>query len=327
MQTAIAVLFAAVFSIGQHAPARVGQLGPGMHELASFKPNDAKRPTVCLIHGINSSSYSFVHMIPLLEEAGFGVVVYDFPFNQDLDVTCPRFVQDWQALREKTADKQPWAIVTHSMGGLLARFYVEGADYGGDVSRLVLIAPPNQGSSIAQAQTLLQIIQRLKAMDAKQNDALADVLRGVGESASDMRAGSAFLKRLNARNRRDGVVYSILAGDSGFITIDARKQIEAQTKLLTKGSGLLGGIGRMAAGDITAALDALADGTGDGCVTVASTKLDGVKDHQTIHANHVELIRGPLLYPDPGPVAAMPFVLERLNARTPAEKRSSNRSR
>ena len=34
----------------------------------------------------------------------------------------------------------------------------------------------------------------------------------------------------------------------------------------------------------------------------------------SIHANHVELVRGPLLYPDPGPVACMPVVLRWLKA-------------
>ena len=54
------------------------------------------------------------------------------------------------------------------------------------------------------------------------------------------------------------------------------------------------------------------DVTGDGVVAVASTRLEGVDDHRVIESNHVELIRGPLLYPDPGPVACLPFVLERL---------------
>ncbi|MBV8270628.1 MAG: hypothetical protein JO252_30230, partial [Planctomycetaceae bacterium] len=50
------------------------------------------------------------------------------------------------------------------------------------------------------------------------------------------------------------------------------------------------------------------------CVSVARTRLEGVADHVTIHANHAELIRAPLLYPDPGPVACMPHVLRWLAA-------------
>jgi hypothetical protein len=47
---------------------------------------------------------------------------------------------------------------------------------------------------------------------------------------------------------------------------------------------------------------------------VARTKLAGVDDHVVMHANHAELIRAPLLYPDPGPVACMPYLLRWLPA-------------
>jgi hypothetical protein len=61
-------------------------------------------------------------------------------------------------------------------------------------------------------------------------------------------------------------------------------------------------------------LDELTDGKGDGCIAVERTRLEGVADHMTIHANHVELVRGPLLYPEPGPVVCMPVVLRWLEA-------------
>ena len=56
-------------------------------------------------------------------------------------------------------------------------------------------------------------------------------------------------------------------------------------------------------------LDEITDGAGDGCVSVDSTKLDGVTDHVVIHANHAELIRAPLLFVDMGRVACMPYLL------------------
>jgi hypothetical protein len=66
---------------------------------------------------------------------------------------------------------------------------------------------------------------------------------------------------------------------------------------------------QMATAEMPALLDELTDGTGDGCVAVERTRLEGVADHVTIHANHAELIRAPLLFPDPGPVACMPELL------------------
>ena len=62
----------------------------GMRPLPSYRPNDPSRPTICLVHGLNSSSGGFVHMIPWLEEAGYGIVIYDYPFNRRIEESCAR---------------------------------------------------------------------------------------------------------------------------------------------------------------------------------------------------------------------------------------------
>jgi pimeloyl-ACP methyl ester carboxylesterase len=290
----------------------------GLHALRSFRPNDPSRPTVCLIHGVNSSSGGFVHMVPHLEEAGFGVVVYDYAFNRSLQESCRQFARDWAAFRRETGDTQPWALVGHSMGCLLARDYVEGPSYARDVSQLVLIAPVNQGSHLAKTQTLLQLVNGLQAVGERRSaDSLAHLGDGLGEAANDMLPGSVFLKALNARPRRAGVTYHILAGDVGLIPEATRRQIETQAALARSRGGLLGGLARMAGGgpeELADRLDEITDGAGDGCVSVARTKLAGVSDHVVIHANHAELIRAPLLFRDPGPVACMPALLQWLKA-------------
>ena len=66
---------------------------------------------------------------------------------------------------------------------------------------------------------------------------------------------------------------------------------------MTRNSGIFGRLTQAAAADLPDLLDELTDGTGDGCVSVERTRLDGVADHVTIHANHAELIRAPLLFP------------------------------
>lgn len=292
----------------------------GLHALKSYRPNDPSRPTVCLIHGLNSTSSVFWHMIGPIEAAGYGVVVYDFPYNRDLDESTAIFRRDWAGFRERWGDRSRWGVVAHSMGGLLARAYVEddGA-YRKDVASLVLIAPVNGGSNLSGAQTLLQTLQGLKATSPdgakgkvdRARDPIAHLGDGVGAAADDMRPGSAFLTALNAKARREGVPYHILAGDGGFLSAAARGQVDARLGLAGR-PGLLGGIARIAATNLPAQLDEVTEGTGDGCVSVASTRLVGVADHVVLRANHLELIRAPLLYPDPGPIAAMPAVLGRL---------------
>ena len=143
----------------------------GFRARPSYRPDDPTRPTVCLIHGLNSSSGVFRHFFEPLEAAGYGLVTYDFPYNRDLDETSAAFARDWLEFRNRAGDPRPWSIAAHSMGSLLARSYVEDdRAYAGDVATLVLIAPPNHGSTLAQAQTLLQTVQSLRAMQGSRPD-------------------------------------------------------------------------------------------------------------------------------------------------------------
>ncbi|GAC1450075.1 MAG: hypothetical protein NVSMB9_34300 [Isosphaeraceae bacterium] len=283
----------------------------GMHARPSYRPNDSRRPTVCLVHGVNSSSGGFVHMVPPLEEAGFGVVLYDYPFNRSLEESCGQLARDWLAFRREMGETHPWALVGHSMGTLLARDYVEGPDYAGDVSTLIMIAPLNKGCYLARTQTLLQMTNSLKALNSRRSSqALAHLGDGLGEAAADMTPGSDFLKTLNARPRRAGVAYHTLAGDAGILSNVARGRIEERMAAAQRQAGLFGGIARVAlGGDLAERLDEITDGRGDGCISIASTRLEGVDDPIVIHANHAELIRAPLLFAEPGPVACMPYLL------------------
>ena len=303
-----------VSAIARRAQAADVPAEPGLRARDSYRPNDPDRPTVVLVHGINSTSGSFRHLAPALEAHGFGVVTYDYPSDRDLDESARAFAESWLAFRRDRNEERSWSILTHSMGALLARAYVEGPSYGDDVSHLLLIGPPNRGAAVAKGQTLLQLARGVRAASdpgrrANQEAALAE---GLGESAEDLVPGSRFLHALNARPRREGVEYHILAGRSGFLSAEDRRLVEGRLALASRAGGLLGGLTRLAVGDASGMLDEMTDGTGDGCVSVASTFLDGVEDRVVIDANHVALIRGPLLYPEPGPIACLPFVLERL---------------
>jgi pimeloyl-ACP methyl ester carboxylesterase len=296
----------------------------GMRALKSYRPNDPRRPTVCLVHGMNSSSGGFVHMIPWLEEAGYGIVVYDYPFNRSIAESCRVFARDWAAFHGEVNDKLPWSIVAHSMGTLLARSLVEDeAGPARDVRSLILIAPVNQGSNLAKVQTVVQFMSGLQAINGKdKTKAMMNLSDGLGQAAQDMLPGSAFLKQLNRRTRRLDTPYHILAGDRGFLTREGRAQIEGRIDLLTRNTGIFGRLTQTATADLPGLLDELTDGTGDGCVSVERTRLEGVADHVTIHANHAELIRAPLLFPDPGPVACMPDLLRWLKAELERGERS-----
>ncbi|WP_152050712.1 alpha/beta hydrolase [Tautonia marina] len=295
-------------SRGEAPPPRVGFRRIGLHPRPSYRPNDPNRPTVCLIHGINSTSGSFVHLAPLLEREGYGVVLYDYPYNQELSRTIPAFVESLRSFRNQHRDERPWGMLCHSMGALLARSYVEGPEYADDVAALILIGPPNAGSALAPAQDMIQVLEAFRASIDPEGRTLMVLGERIGAAAKDLAPGSTFLSRL-ARNRpRDGVPYYILAGDVGFLTKEVRKTIEAQYRQVQRRAGFLGELAGLALRNLPEVLDVLTEGTGDGAVAVASTRLEGATEHVVIPVNHVELIRGPIFYPNPGPVACHPFV-------------------
>jgi hypothetical protein len=202
------------------------------------------------------------------------------------------------------------------MGALVARSYVEGeGNAERDVASMILIAPVNQGAHVARIQPLYQTISNLFAINNKRTShAMAQLSDGIGQAAEDLLPGSAFLRELNRRPRRKGVPYHILAGSAGVLSLEIRHQAQARLDDFGRDSGFLGVFSRLAGGELSPLLDELGDGSGDGCVSVARTRLEGVDDHVTIPANHAELIRAPLLYPDDGPVPCMPYVLRWLHA-------------
>ena len=136
-------------------------------------------------------------MIAPLEEAGYGVVVYDYPFNRDLDESCEAFRRDWLEFRRRVGETRPWAILAHSMGALLVRSYVEDPENDArDVASLVLIGPVVHGSSLARVQTLLQLLDGVRAV---QGQRAADALARPGGRAGRGRRGHHPRQRVPGR--------------------------------------------------------------------------------------------------------------------------------
>jgi len=101
-------------------------------------------PIVVLLHGIASSSVTFQNVVP--ELAGHRVIAIDLlgfgesPMPDDCDYTLADHVEAIQLTIGSLRLHEPFTLVGHSMGSLIAARYA--AQNSRQVSKVVLVSPP-----------------------------------------------------------------------------------------------------------------------------------------------------------------------------------------
>lgn len=114
------------------------------------------KKTVILLHGLSRSTLSMQPMQRRLTTHGYNTINIGYPSNKKGFTELVDFLHN----RLKEYDDNELYAVTHSMGGILLQQYtVSHPD--NKISKAVMIAPPNQGSEIADKLSQYRWFQSL----------------------------------------------------------------------------------------------------------------------------------------------------------------------
>ncbi len=135
----------------QQCSARLGQLC-GLPDQAERNRGAApeNRHLVLLVHGIGRGPGSFGGLPGILRKAGFAAHAISYPSTRG---SIEGHAAQLERLLLRVQNVDEVSFVTHSMGGIIVRRLLarDGAWKSRAVpARLVMIAPPNQGSLVAQ---------------------------------------------------------------------------------------------------------------------------------------------------------------------------------
>ncbi|MBW3596388.1 MAG: alpha/beta hydrolase [Planctomycetes bacterium] len=284
-------------TLARLAPASLVRNGrpPGLALEPEWQAAPLDKPLVIVVHGFYSNRDRSGRLLSGAAEAGYPIGRFEYASDRPIEVSANLLAEQLRAV----ADQQPErriSLVTHSMGGIVARAVIEDPELDpGNVTQLVMIAPPNHGSALADLGYGIEPTPDEEELEGRLAARLgrAALAKVIGPAGEQLRTDSAYLDKLNARPRNPAVRYTIFLGTKAPLTAGGFALAQTAAEETDRRWRWTRWVGAAAKSHL-AALEELQDGAGDGVVSVASGRLEGVEDVVLLHFHHTE----PLWDPD-----------------------------
>ena len=179
----------------------------------------AGRQCVVLLHGLARTSHSMEKMEQEMLRQGFVTANIDYPSRTMKIEDLAELAVSAGVERCRSQKADVVHFVTHSLGGILVRFYLTENDLP-ELGRVVMLAPPNQGSLIADTFRNEQWFKWLTGPAGQQLGSDKDGITGL-LSAVDYPTG---VIAGNEHNPVDNWMAEIIPGeDDGKVAVESAK--------------------------------------------------------------------------------------------------------
>lgn len=260
----------------------------------TWQDADSDKPVVVLLHGFNSTPARNEAMLQTVRSAGYPCGAFAYPNDYEIPASAQMLSSELRRFAADYPDRRV-ILVCHSMGGMVARACVEDSLYDpGNVDRLILIAPPNNGSMIARFAVGTDIWEHwLARRDGGPWRRLRDsITDGLGEAADELCPDSVFLRNLNSRSRNPRIQYTVILGSGANMTEAEMTWIrESVVAKIATVPGAERSAARFDA--LLAEMDELVEGKGDGVVAIERGRLTGVSDTLVLPFGHLSVTGDP----------------------------------